>query len=77
MLAPNLKLLLLDEPTHNLDKNSIELLKNALRGSLNEFVNQIILITHEETLQEAANGKLYKVERDKNVDGESRVIEIK
>ncbi|MCS7123694.1 MAG: hypothetical protein RMJ17_03970, partial [Candidatus Aenigmarchaeota archaeon] len=60
--APNVKILLLDEPTHNLDEKAIEFLKNSLSSNLNKFVDQIILITHEESMQDVLASKIYRVE---------------
>ncbi|MEM5874789.1 MAG: AAA family ATPase [Candidatus Aenigmatarchaeota archaeon] len=62
--APNIKILLLDEPTHNLDEKAIEFLRNSLNSSLSKFVDQIILITHEESMQDIQSSITYRVESD-------------
>ncbi len=68
VLAPNLKWLVLDEPTHNLDVQAVEYLAEVLRERIAEFVDQVFLITHDEKLENAVNGYLYRLERkrDKN-----------
>ncbi len=68
-LAPTLSWLILDEPTHNLDTNATDELATALREKLPKLIKQIFLITHEERLESAVTTYLYKLERDKNVDG--------
>jgi exonuclease SbcC len=75
-LAPQLKILILDEPTHNLDQKAVEELAKVLRENISEFMDQVFIITHDERLQEAVTGKAYKLERDKSVDGYTQVIEV-
>jgi exonuclease SbcC len=73
-LAPNLSWLVLDEPTHNLDTASIDLLGETLRDRLPGLIEQIFLITHEERLESAVSGNLYKLERNKELDEATRVV---
>lgn len=68
VLAPNLRWLILDEPTHNLDSNGIEELANALRERIPSIIDQIILITHEEQLEKSVTGYCYRLVRDKGND---------
>jgi len=75
-LAPQLRILILDEPTHNLDQKAIEELAKVLRENISEFMDQVFIITHDEKLQEAVTGKAYKFEREKSIDGYTQVIEI-
>jgi len=65
VLVPNLKWLILDEPTHNLDEQGIRSLITVLRDRLPEIVDQVFVITHDENMKEAASGKLYRLERKK------------
>ncbi len=69
VLARNLSWLILDEPTHNLDMLSISKLSTTLREGITDFVDQIFLITHEESLEDAITGSLYRLERDKESGG--------
>ncbi len=75
-LAPNLKWLVLDEPTHNLDSKAVEDLANTLRYGVSDVVEQVFLITHDEKLEDAITGTLYRLERDKANDGATRVVKL-
>ncbi|MBI2674901.1 MAG: SMC family ATPase [Candidatus Aenigmarchaeota archaeon] len=72
---PNLRWLILDEPTHNLDSNAIDHLSGMLRNGLPGIAEQIFLITHEERLSEGA-GRIYRLERDKAGGGPSVAVEL-
>ncbi len=71
--APNLRWLILDEPTHNLDSNAIRHFGNILRDKMGNFIDQVFLITHEESLSDYVTGSLYRMERDKEMDGVTKV----
>lgn len=73
-LVPNLKWLILDEPTHNLDSNAIEQFTGVLREKINNFVGQVFLITHEEGVSEGVMGSLYKLERNKEINEPTRIV---
>jgi len=73
VLAPQLKWLVLDEPTHNLDARAVEELANVLRDRITNLVEQIFLITHESNLETAVSGYLYRLEREKEKDGFTKV----
>lgn len=70
---PNLKWLILDEPTHNLDSNSIRQLGEVLRERMSSFAEQVFLITHEERISEGVE-TLYRLERDKGKGEPTRVV---
>jgi len=72
---PNLKWIILDEPTHNLDSNAIRQLAEVLRDKIGDIVEQMFLITHEEGLSEGITGDVYRLERDKEADGVTKVLE--
>ncbi len=76
VLAPNLKWLVLDEPTHNLDSQAVEYLAEVLRTRVGEFVDQVFLITHDEKLESAVTGYLYRLERkrEKNEPTHVRLV---
>ncbi len=76
VLAPQLKWLVLDEPTHNLDAKAIEDLASTLKTRVGDFVDQIFLITHDEKLEDAVTGNLYRLEREKEKDGATKVIQV-
>ncbi|MBI1973292.1 SMC family ATPase [Candidatus Micrarchaeota archaeon] len=74
VLTQNLSWLVLDEPTHNLDKNGIRELARTLRDHLPKLVDQVFIITHEEELESAASGNLYRFEREKERDEPTRIM---
>ncbi|MEM5829408.1 MAG: AAA family ATPase [Candidatus Aenigmatarchaeota archaeon] len=75
-LAPQLRVLVLDEPTANLDARAIRELSITLRERINEFIDQTFLITHQPELEDAATGSVYRLERNKDEDGPTKVIRI-
>lgn len=76
VLAPNLRMIFLDEPTHNLDQNAVKVLSTVLRERINEFIDQTFLITHQSELEEAVTGMAYRLERDKASDGYTQVVQL-
>lgn len=74
VLAPQLKWLVLDEPTANLDAKSVEDLAFTLSDKIGNFIDQVFLITHDERLENAITGNLYKFERDKARDGATNAV---
>jgi len=74
VLTPQLKWLVLDEPTHNLDARAMEDLAVTLKTRVGDFVDQIFLITHEEKLEDAVTGNLYRLEREKEKDGTTKIV---
>ncbi|HLC79985.1 MAG TPA: AAA family ATPase [archaeon] len=73
VLTQNLGWIILDEPTHNLDVNSVKELSEMMRNHLPQFIEQIFIITHEKELEYAASGKLYTLEREKERDGVTKI----
>ncbi|MCD6248315.1 MAG: SMC family ATPase [Hadesarchaea archaeon] len=76
VLAPALSWLVLDEPTHNLDADGIRELAVVLRERIPQIVQQLLLITHEERLEAAVSGYLYRFYRDKNKDEPTRIKQV-
>lgn len=76
VLAPQLRVLVLDEPTMNLDSAAIKELATMLRERIGEFINQTFLITHQSELEDAVTGNLYRLEREKERDGVTKVIQL-
>jgi len=68
VLTKQLSMLILDEPTHNLDSSAVEKLSEMLRDNLPELVEQIFVITHDKQLENAASSKLYLLQRNKDLD---------
>lgn len=76
VLAPHLRILVLDEPTANLDSNSVKVLSRTLRESIGEFIDQCFIITHDDVFEEAVTGNAYRMERDKGKNEATRIIQI-
>lgn len=76
VLAPHLRMLVLDEPTANLDNNSVSVLANTLREGISEFIDQCFIITHDETFETAVTGHAYRLQRDKGKDESTKVVSL-
>ena len=73
VLAPQLKWLVLDEPTANLDVKAVEDLATTLSERIGSFVDQVFIITHDEKLENAVTGSAYRLHRDKEKDGFTQI----
>jgi exonuclease SbcC len=73
VLTPKLSWLILDEPTHNLDLEAVELLSSALQFKVPEVVNQTFVITHDEAFMGSDFAASYRLVRDKDRNGETKV----
>ncbi len=76
VLTPNLSWLILDEPTHNLDKEAISLLSETLQLKVPQVVRQTFVITHEEGLIGADFATSYRLARTKETDGPTETENI-
>jgi len=65
VLAQNLSWLILDEPTHNLDTNAVEVMSEIMKEHLPQLVEQIFIITHDKEMERAASSTIHVLERDK------------
>lgn len=68
ILAPHFNMIVLDEPTHNLDKETINMLANTLQSKLPELVEQSFVITHEEGLMGSEFASTYRLSRNKKAN---------
>ncbi len=73
VLTPKLGWLILDEPTHNLDAEAVEMLSSALQFKVPEVVNQTFIITHDEAFMGSEFASSYRLSRDKERNGETKV----
>jgi len=73
VLTPNLSWLILDEPTHNLDSEAVSLLSETLQIKVPQVVRQTFVITHEEALIGADFSTTYKLTRDKDHGGSTKI----
>ncbi len=76
VLTPNLSWLILDEPTHNLDHDTIELLSETLQTKVPQVVRQTFVITHEEGLMGSEFASTYRLTRNKERNGETKVERV-
>jgi DNA repair protein SbcC/Rad50 len=74
ILTKKLGLLILDEPTHNLDSFSIDALSNVIDTEMPDLVEQIFIVTHDKKLLETINANKYIIERDKENDSFSKIL---
>ncbi|MAG18353.1 MAG: hypothetical protein CL944_02680 [Candidatus Diapherotrites archaeon] len=74
VLTQNLGWIILDEPTHNLDINAVKELSDTMRNHLPELIEQIFIITHDKEMENAASGKLYSLEREKEKDAPTKAL---
>jgi DNA repair protein SbcC/Rad50 len=73
VLVPNLKWIILDEPTHNIDQQGLGRFIRAISEVMPRIVDQVFIITHDETLKQVANARVYTLSRDKEADGKTSV----
>ena len=76
VLSPRLDVLILDEPTHNLDSAGIASLSAALRQAAGPGgFSQVFVITHEDGLREAAEATaLYEFSRSKQDSNDATAV---
>jgi DNA repair exonuclease SbcCD ATPase subunit len=76
VLAPEAGWLILDEPTHNLDRGAVQALAEALEDKVPQLVEQAFVITHEENLMNSEFARSYRFSRDKESGGATVVEEL-
>lgn len=76
VLAPGAGWLILDEPTHNLDREAVQALAEALENRVPQLVEQAFVITHEESLMNSEFAKSYRLTREKGKGGATVVEEV-
>lgn len=74
VLTQNLSWLILDEPTHNLDANTVSRLSLMMKNHLPELVEQVFIITHDKEMELAANSSLYTLEREKDSNSPTKPV---
>jgi len=72
VMKNKLNLLILDEPTHNLDENIVLALSDLFNNHLLKFTEQIFVITHDKMLENYAKN-IYVINRNKEDDSPSIV----
>ena len=71
VLAPNIKWLILDEPTHNLDQQAVHKMVDIFGETLPKIIDQVFIITHEDLLKDVNGSNVYVLNRDKGADKET------
>jgi DNA repair exonuclease SbcCD ATPase subunit len=66
VIVPNLRWLILDEPTHNIDENGISKFIEVLSSSLPRVIEQIFIITHDNALKNISSARVYQLDRNKD-----------
>ncbi|MDE1855216.1 MAG: AAA family ATPase [Candidatus Micrarchaeota archaeon] len=69
VLVPNLRWIILDEPTHNIDQQGLSKFVKAINEVLPRLVEQVFIITHDEMLKQAVNARIYVLSRNKEESG--------
>jgi exonuclease SbcC len=75
VLVPNLKWLILDEPTHNIDTKGLSKIVKVFNETLPRIIDQVFIITHDEMLKQVSNAKIYMLDRNKEENQETIVQE--
>ncbi len=75
ILTPKIGWMFLDEPTHNLDKDAVHTLSEALENKVPQIIPQSIVITHQENLISSEFAKSYKFSRNKATLGPT-IVEL-
>jgi exonuclease SbcC len=73
VLVPNLKWLILDEPTHNIDRQGLSKFVQMFSETLPSMVDQVFIITHDEMLKQVNDAKIYVLDRNKELNQETMV----
>ncbi len=68
VLVPNLRWIILDEPTHNIDQQGLGKFVKAISEVLPRLVEQVFIITHDEMLKQVVNSRIYVLSRNKAED---------
>ncbi len=76
VIVPNLRWLILDEPTHNIDENGISKFIDVLGTTLPNVVEQIFIITHDSALKNISSARVYSLERNKDRNEYTSVVEL-
>ncbi len=74
VIVPNLRWLILDEPTHNIDSTGISKLIDVFGSTLPGIVEQIFIITHDDSLKQIGGARVFSLDRDKSANGPTVIV---
>ncbi|MDE1847099.1 MAG: AAA family ATPase [Candidatus Micrarchaeota archaeon] len=75
VLVPNLRWMILDEPTHNIDEQGLSRFVRVFNETLPRIIDQIFIITHDEALKHASSSRTYVLTRNKAEGGATAILE--
>ena len=75
VLVPNLKWLILDEPTHNIDNEGLSKFVQMFSERMPGIIDQVFIITHDEILKQVSNARIYQLTRNKEENKETEISE--
>ncbi|MDE1860957.1 MAG: SMC family ATPase [Candidatus Micrarchaeota archaeon] len=76
VLVPNLKWLILDEPTHNIDREGLAKFVQVFNEMLPNVVDQVFIITHDDMLKQVQNARIYLLDRNKEEHKETSAVSL-
>ncbi|MHB1830485.1 MAG: AAA family ATPase [Candidatus Micrarchaeaceae archaeon] len=76
VLVPNLKWLILDEPTHNIDDEGLSKFVQMFSERMPGIIDQVFIITHDDILKQVSNARIYQLARNKEEDKETEISEV-
>ncbi len=76
VLVPNLRWLILDEPTHNIDRDGLNKFVQVFSDTLPNIVDQVFIITHDDVLKQVNGAKIYSFSRNKEENKETMIEEV-
>ena len=76
VIVPNLRWIILDEPTHNIDSNGISKMIEVLGGKLPANLDQIFIITHEDAMKQIIGASVHLLDRDKSKSAHTNIAPL-
>ncbi len=75
VLVPNLKWLILDEPTHNIDDEGLSKFVQMFSERMPGIIDQVFIITHDDILKQVSNARIYQLTRNKEENMATEISE--
>ncbi len=74
-LSPSFQILMLDEPTHNMDSDTVESLAETLSKNT-DLVDQMFVVTHDSSMESAITGSLYRLDKKSTETGLTEIEKL-